>query len=44
MAIPNPPIPNVLNTPELGVELAAGPALPLVLFPVRIETRFFPQA
>jgi hypothetical protein len=44
MTIPNPPIPNVLNTPELGVELAAGPALPLVLFPVRLETRFFPQA
>lgn len=44
MATPNPPIPNILNTPELGAELAAGPARPLVLFPVRLETRFFSQA
>lgn len=44
MATPNPPIPNILATPELGVELAAGPARPLVLLPVRLETRFFPQA
>jgi hypothetical protein len=44
MATPNPPIPNILNTPELGVELAPGPARPLVLLPVRLETRFFPQA
>lgn len=44
MATPNPPIPNILNTPELGVELAPGPARPLVLLPVRLETRFFPQS
>ena len=44
MATPNPQIPNILNTSELGVELASGPARPLVLFPVRLETRFFPQA
>ncbi len=43
MATPNPPIPNILNTPEVGAELAPGPARPLVLFPVRLETRFFPQ-
>ncbi|MGE0470506.1 MAG: hypothetical protein AB7L09_17840 [Nitrospira sp.] len=44
MATPNPPIPNILSTPELGVELASGPARPLVLFPVRLETRFVLQA
>lgn len=43
MATLNPPIPNIPNTPELGVELASGPARPLVLLPVRLETRFFPQ-
>jgi hypothetical protein len=40
----NPDIPNIPNTPELGTELSFGPARPLVLFPVRLETRFFAQA
>ena len=32
------------NTPEVGMPLSFGPARPVVLFPVRLETRFFPQA
>ena len=43
-ATSNPDIPNIPNTPELGVQLSFGPARPVVLFPVRVETRFFPQA
>ena len=43
MATPNPDIPNLPNT-ELVKELSAKPAPPLVLFPVRLETRFFAQA
>ena len=43
MANPNPDIPNLPNT-ELVKELSAKPAQPLVLFPVRLETRFFAQA
>jgi len=44
MRTPNPDIPNIPNTPEVGTRLSFGPAQPLVLFPVRLETRFFPQA
>src|SRR6266536_6163664 len=44
MVTANPAIPSVLITPELATPLVAGPARPLVLFPVRLETRFFPQA
>lgn len=44
MRTPNPDIPNIPNTPEVGTRLSSGPAQPLVLFPVRLETRFFPQA
>jgi len=44
MGTPNPDIPNIPNTPEVGTRLSFGPAQPLVLFPVRLETRFFPQA
>jgi hypothetical protein len=40
----NPHIPNIENTPEVGTQLSSGPARPLVLFPVRLETRFFQQA
>lgn len=44
MHTPNPDIPNIPNTPEVGMQLSFGPARPVVLFPVRLETRFFPQA
>jgi len=44
MVTGNPAIPSVLITPELATPLATGPARPLVLFPVRLETRFFTQA
>ncbi|MCU1265913.1 MAG: uncharacterized protein JWM21_2231 [Acidobacteria bacterium] len=44
MHTPNPDIPNIQNTPDVGLKLSADPARPVVLFPVRIETRFFPQA
>jgi hypothetical protein len=44
MQTPNPDIPNIPNTPEVGIELTLGPARPAVLFPVRLETRFFPQS
>src|SRR5262245_6226430 len=43
MRTPNPDIPSIPNTPEVGARLSFGPAQPLVLFPVRLETRFFPQ-
>ena len=41
MLTPNPDIPNIPNTPDVALQLAAGPARPIVLFPVRLETRFF---
>lgn len=45
MQTPNPDIPNIpKTTPNVDVRLSFGPARPLVLFPVRLETRFFPQA
>ena len=44
MPTPNPDIPTIPNTPEVGMQLSFGPARPVVLFPVRLETRFFPQA
>jgi hypothetical protein len=44
MKTENPDIPNIPNSPAVRMELAAGPARPLVLFPVRLETRFFPLA
>ena len=43
MATSNPPIPVIPQTPELSTPLSFGPARPAVLFPVRLETRFFPQ-
>jgi len=42
MQTANPDIPNIPNTPDVGMELSSGPGRPLVLFPVRLETRFFP--
>lgn len=36
-----PEIPTLPNTPDLDLPLAEGPAQPLVLFPVRLETRYF---
>ena len=44
MSTANPDIPNIPNSPAVGMELSAGPARPLVLFPVRLETRFFQLA
>ncbi len=44
MKTANPDIPNIPNTPEVATPLSSGPAQPLVLFPVRLETRFFPLA
>ena len=43
MKTANPDIPNIPNTPDVAAQLSSGPAQPLVLFPVRLETRFFPQ-
>src|SRR5215510_11541814 len=44
MADIDPDIPNLFNLPELGKQLAVKPGQPIVLFPVRLETRFFAQA
>jgi hypothetical protein len=44
MSSPVPDIPVIPRTPELSVPLSFGLAKPAVLFPVRLETRFFPQA
>jgi hypothetical protein len=43
MITPNPAIPNIPDTPDVAMPLSSGPALPVVLFPVRLETRFFAQ-
>ncbi|HKV34593.1 MAG TPA: hypothetical protein VJP89_09735, partial [Pyrinomonadaceae bacterium] len=44
MKTANPDIPNIPPTaPDVGAQLSFGPAQPLVLFPVRLETRFFAQ-
>src|SRR5947209_15977162 len=44
MLASNSDTPNLPNTPDVGMQLSSGPARPVVLFPVRLETRFFPQA
>ena len=44
MLTPNPDIPSIADTPEVGMSLSFGPARPAVLFPVRLQTRFFAQA
>lgn len=41
---PNPILPDIPFTPELGATLSFSKNQPLVLFPVRLETRFFAQA
>ncbi len=38
-----PEIPTVPATPDLSLPLVSGPVQPLVLFPVRLETRFSPR-
>src|SRR5215204_3974665 len=43
MLTANPDIPNIPKSPDLEKPLSFGPARPLVLFPVRLETRFFAQ-
>jgi hypothetical protein len=44
MLTPNPDVPNIPDTPEVATQLSFGAAHPLVLFPVRLETRFFALA
>src|SRR2546422_6452351 len=44
MQTPNPDIPGIPISADVGMQLAPGPARPIVLFPVRLETRFFPLA
>lgn len=44
MQTANPDIPNIPDSPAVAMPLSAGAARPLVLFPVRLETRFFPLA
>ena len=44
MLTPNPNIPNIPNTADVATPLSSGPARPVVLFPVRLETRFFKLA
>lgn len=45
MNIPDPVIPVIDKaTPGLKIELSSGPARPVVLLPVRLETRFFSRA
>src|SRR5262245_41839325 len=44
MSTPNPAIPDIANTLDLQMALSSGPAKPIVLFPVRLETRFVPLA
>lgn len=41
---PIPNLPNVPFTPDLSAALSSGAAQPLIMFPVRLETRFFPRA
>jgi hypothetical protein len=43
MITPNPAIPEIPHAPDVDVPLSGSSALPLVLFPVRLETRFFAQ-
>ena len=41
MTIPDLPIPDIPNSPAVSTPLAPGLPRPLVLLPVRLETRFF---
>lgn len=40
---PNPNLPNVPFTPDLSAQLSSGVGQPIIMFPVRLETRFFPR-
>jgi len=44
MITANPDIPDIPNSPDVETPLSSGPARPVVLFPVRLETRFFSEA
>ena len=44
MLTPNVDIPNISNTTDVATQLSFGPAKPLVLLPIRMETRFFKLA
>jgi len=44
MPTANPAIPAIANSPDVQTVLSSKLAQPLVLFPVRLETRFFPLA
>ncbi len=40
---PNPNLPNVPFTPDLAAQLSSAAGQPIVMLPVRLETRFFPR-
>src|SRR5215471_13928018 len=40
---PIPPVPVVPFNPDLGQPLSASPPPPILMLPVRLETRFFPS-
>jgi hypothetical protein len=44
MPTANPAIPAIDNSPDVQTPLSSKPAQPIVLLPVRLETRFFPLA
>jgi hypothetical protein len=44
MPTANPAIPAIDNSPDVQAALSPEPAQPIVLLPVRLETRFFPLA
>ena len=43
MRTPDPAIPDIPNTPRVATQISSGPTRPVMLFPVRLETRFFPK-
>jgi hypothetical protein len=44
MQTPNIAIPNIENTTDVATQLSFSPGHPVVLFPIRLETRFFTLA
>ena len=40
MVTPNIVIPNIANTPDVATQLSTAAGQPIVLFPIRLETRF----
>src|SRR5215216_2932574 len=44
MRTPNIAIPSIANTPEVATQLSFSPGRPAILFPIRLETRFFTLA